>query len=101
MMSVSCGSAMASATEAGMRMTTCRAGDRSVTRGRSRSPGLLVDLKQRRLLHSTLVVITSRFGRTPWSQNMTGRDRNWFGYSTWLAGGGVVEGAIDMLALTR
>jgi uncharacterized protein (DUF1501 family) len=36
--------------------------------------GLIRDLKQRGLLESTLVVMGSEFGRSPWSQNTTGRD---------------------------
>jgi hypothetical protein len=46
-----------------------------------------------------LQVWTSEFGRTPWSQNTTGRDHNPRGYTAWLAGGGVrggiVHGATD------
>lgn len=61
--------------------------------------GLIRDLKQRGLLDETLVVWTSEFGRTPWSQNDTGRDHNPRGFSSWLAGGGVrggvVHGATD------
>ncbi len=56
--------------------------------------GLIQDLKQRGLLDSTLVVWTSEFGRTPWSQNTTGRDHNPKGFSSWLAGGGVKGGMI-------
>lgn len=56
--------------------------------------GLLRDLKNRGLLDSTLVVWTSEFGRTPWSQNTTGRDHNPKGFTTWLAGGGVRGGTI-------
>ena len=70
----------------------CRAVDKPIA-------GLIQDLKQRGLLDSTLVVFTSEFGRTPWSQNTTGRDHNGKGFSTLLAGGGVkggiVEGATD------
>lgn len=61
--------------------------------------GLIRDLKQRGLLDKTLVVLTSEFGRTPWSQNTTGRDHNAMGFTTLLAGGGVkggiIEGATD------
>jgi len=61
--------------------------------------GLIRDLKQHGMLDSTLVVFTSEFGRTPWSQNTTGRDHNGKGFTTLLAGGGVkggvVEGATD------
>lgn len=61
--------------------------------------GLLQDLKQRGMLDETLVVWTSEFGRTPWSQNTTGRDHNPRGYTCWLSGGGIrggtVHGATD------
>jgi uncharacterized protein (DUF1501 family) len=44
-------------------------------------------------------VWSSEFGRSPWSQNTTGRDHNPRGYTVWLAGGGVkggiVHGATD------
>ena len=54
--------------------------------------GLILDLKQRGLLDETLVVWTSEFGRTPWSQNTTGRDHNGKGFTSWLAGAGVQGG---------
>jgi uncharacterized protein (DUF1501 family) len=53
---------------------------------------LLKDLKQRGLLDSTLVVWCSEFGRTPMSQGGKGRDHNPFGYTMWMAGGGVKGG---------
>lgn len=53
---------------------------------------LLQDLKQRGLLDETLVVWCSEFGRTPFSQGGKGRDHNPFGYTMWLAGGGVKGG---------
>jgi len=56
--------------------------------------GLIRDLKQHGLLDSTLVVWTSEFGRTPWSQNTTGRDHNPKGFTSWLAGGGVKGGTV-------
>ncbi len=56
--------------------------------------GLISDLKQRGMLKRTLVVFTSEFGRSPWSQNTTGRDHNPKGYSSWLAGGGVKGGTV-------
>ena len=56
--------------------------------------GLLRDLKNRGMLDSTLVVWTSEFGRTPWSQNTTGRDHNPKGFTSWLAGGGVRGGTV-------
>jgi hypothetical protein len=64
---------------------SCRAVDKPIA-------GLIRDLKQRGMLDSTLVVFSSDFGRTPWSQNTTGRDHNPKGYSVWLAGGGVKGG---------
>jgi hypothetical protein len=53
---------------------------------------LLQDLKGRGLLETTLVVWASEFGRTPMSQGGKGRDHNPFGYTMWLAGGGVKGG---------
>ncbi|HMO16028.1 MAG TPA: DUF1501 domain-containing protein [Pirellulaceae bacterium] len=55
---------------------------------------LLTDLKQRGLLDDTLVIWTGEFGRTPFSQGSNGRDHNPFGFSMWLAGGGVRGGTI-------
>jgi hypothetical protein len=54
--------------------------------------GLLADLKSRGLLDSTLVVWTSEFGRTSWGESGTGRDHNAWGYTQWLAGGGLKAG---------
>ena len=54
---------------------------------------LLTDLKARGLLDSTLIVWTCEFGRTPWGQSGDGRDHNPWGYTQWLAGGGVKAGA--------
>jgi len=54
--------------------------------------GLLKDLKQRGLLDQTLVIWGGEFGRTPMSQGKTGRDHSPFGFSMWLAGGGVQGG---------
>jgi hypothetical protein len=60
---------------------------------------LLRDLKQRGLLEETLVVWGGEFGRTPVSENGNGRDHNHYGFTMWLAGGGVkgglVHGATD------
>lgn len=53
---------------------------------------LLADLKARGLLESTLVVWTSEFGRTSYGQSGTGRDHNPWGYTQWLAGGGIKGG---------
>jgi uncharacterized protein (DUF1501 family) len=70
----------------------CRATDKPIA-------GLIRDLKSRGMLDQTLIVWTTEFGRTPWSQNTTGRDHNPRGFTSWLAGGGVkggiVHGATD------
>jgi hypothetical protein len=55
---------------------------------------LLTDLKQRGLFQETLVVWSGEFGRTPFAQGADGRDHNPFGFSLWLAGGGVKGGTI-------
>ncbi|RMF38559.1 MAG: DUF1501 domain-containing protein, partial [Planctomycetota bacterium] len=54
--------------------------------------GLLTDLKQRGLLDSTLIVWGGEFGRTPTSQDFTGRDHNPHGFTMWMAGGGIRGG---------
>ena len=56
--------------------------------------GLLKDLKSRGLLESTLVVWGGEFGRTPFAQGKDGRDHNPFGFTMWMAGGGVKGGSI-------
>jgi hypothetical protein len=53
---------------------------------------LLHDLKARGLWETTLVVWAGEFGRTPFAQGADGRDHNQFGFSVWLAGGGVRGG---------
>ncbi len=53
---------------------------------------LLKDLRARGLLDSTLVVWAGEFGRTPFAQGSDGRDHNPFGFTVWLAGGGVKAG---------
>jgi uncharacterized protein (DUF1501 family) len=53
-----------------------------------------MDLKRRGLLESTLVVWAAEFGRTPFAQGSDGRDHNPFGYSIWMAGGGVKGGTV-------
>ena len=50
------------------------------------------DLRQRGLLDETLVVWGGEFGRTPVSENGDGRDHNHYGFTVWLAGGGVKGG---------
>ena len=54
--------------------------------------GLLSDLKQRGLWNDTLVVWGGEFGRMPMSEKSKGRDHNPWGYTMWLAGGGVKGG---------
>ena len=56
--------------------------------------GLLKDLKQRGLLDSTLIVWGGEFGRQPTAEYATGsgRDHNSFGFTMWMAGGGIKGG---------
>ena len=64
--------------------------------------GLLQDLKQRGLLESTLVIWGGDFGRTPITDGQLrdgggyrgGRDHNPYGFSMWMAGGGIRGGKI-------
>jgi hypothetical protein len=74
----------------------CQASDRPVA-------GLLKDLKSRGLLDSTLVVWGGEFGRTPMSESGNGRDHNPYGFTVWMAGGGVkggvTHGATDEVGL--
>jgi len=64
---------------------------------------LLADLKQRGMLDETLVVCAAEFGRTPMEQGKAGRNHNPYGFTVWLAGGGVrggqVIGATDEIGL--
>jgi hypothetical protein len=53
---------------------------------------LLADLKQRGLLEQTLVIWAGEFGRTPFAQGKNGRDHNQYGFSIWMAGGGIKGG---------
>ena len=56
--------------------------------------GLLQDLKVRGLLDETLVIWAGEFGRTPFSQGSDGRDHNPYGFSIWMAGGGIRGGTV-------
>ena len=63
--------------------------------------GLLADLQSRGLLESTLVVWGGEFGRTPTSDGSAngggdsqGRDHNPYGFTIWMAGGGVHGGKV-------
>jgi uncharacterized protein (DUF1501 family) len=53
---------------------------------------LITDLKQRGMLDDTLVVWGGEFGRTPMSQQGSGRDHHIKGFSFMLAGGGIKKG---------
>jgi hypothetical protein len=63
----------------------CAAVDRPIA-------GLLQDLKQRGLLKETLIVWATEFGRTPGAESADGRDHHPYGFSAWLAGGGIKGG---------
>ena len=54
--------------------------------------GLLADLKARGLLDDTLVLWGGEFGRTPTAEGADGREHHPFGFSMWMAGGGVRGG---------
>lgn len=64
--------------------------------GRTDQPiaALIKDLKQRGLLESTLIVWGGEFGRQPTAENAsgTGRDHNSYGFTMWMAGGGIKGG---------
>ena len=53
---------------------------------------LIRDLKRRGMLDETLVVWGTEFGRTPVAQGSDGRDHNPYGFTMWMAGGGVKPG---------
>jgi len=63
----------------------CRAIDKPVA-------GLLRDLKGRGLLDETLVIWGGEFGRTPTAEGTDGREHHPFGFSMWMAGGGIKGG---------
>ena len=65
----------------------CKAMDKPVA-------GLLADLKARDLLKDTLVIWGGEFGRTPMSEKGDGRDHNPYGFSMFMAGGGVKGGQV-------
>jgi hypothetical protein len=74
----------------------CRESDQPIA-------GLLKDLKRHGLLDTTLVIWGGEFGRTPMSESGNGRDHNPWGFTMWMAGGGikggVTFGATDELGL--
>ncbi len=63
----------------------CRASDKPIA-------GLIADLKSRGMLDDTLVVWGGEFGRTPFNEKGDGRDHNPWGFSMFMAGGGVKKG---------
>jgi hypothetical protein len=63
----------------------CRASDKPIA-------GLLTDLKSRGMLNDTLVVWGGEFGRTPFNEKGNGRDHNPWGFTMFMAGGGVKGG---------
>ena len=67
--------------------TNCKAVDQPIA-------GLLKDLKRTGLLKDTIVVFASEFGRTPGTQGSDGRDHHIFGFSVWMAGGGLKGGVV-------
>ena len=74
----------------------CRSSDKPIA-------GLLADLSARGLLKDTLVVWGGEFGRTPFNEKGDGRDHNPWGFTIWMAGGGIrggqVIGTTDELGL--
>jgi uncharacterized protein DUF1501 len=54
--------------------------------------GLLADLKRTGMLKDTIVVWATEFGRTPGAENSDGRDHHPYGFSVWMAGGGIKGG---------
>ncbi len=65
--------------------TRCKAVDQPIA-------GLIKDLKRRGLLDETLVVWATEFGRTPGAERSDGRDHHPYGFSVWMAGGGLKGG---------
>jgi uncharacterized protein (DUF1501 family) len=65
----------------------CQAVDQPIT-------ALLIDLKSRGLLDDTLVWWGGEFGRTPTAEGLDGREHHPFGFTMWLAGGGVRGGQV-------
>ena len=65
---------------------------------------LIRDLKQRGLFDETLVIWGGEFGRAPTSEGQKGRDHDHYGFTVWMAGGGVKRGfsygATDEFGLT-
>ena len=64
---------------------------RSIDQG---AAALLIDLRRRGLLDETLVIWGGEFGRTPTTEGNNGRDHSPYGFSMWLAGGGIKAGVV-------
>jgi len=65
----------------------CRSSDKPIA-------GLLTDLKARGLLDDVLLVWGGEFGRTPFNEKGKGRDHNPWGFTSWMAGGGIRPGHV-------
>jgi hypothetical protein len=65
----------------------CRSSDKPVA-------ALLADLKSRGMLDDVLVVWGGEFGRTPFNEKGKGRDHNPWGFSIFMAGGGIKGGQV-------
>lgn len=66
---------------------------RPLALGMARGTAALIrDLKQRGMLHDTVILWTTEFGRMPSTQGSTGRDHNPYCFTNWLCGGGVRGG---------
>ena len=65
----------------------CKSSDKPIA-------GLLADLKARGLLDETLVVWGGEFGRTPFNEKGDGRDHNPWGFTMFMAGGGIKGGQV-------
>ena len=55
---------------------------------------LMDDLEERSMLDDVLIVVVGEFGRTPFAQGANGRDHNQYGFTVWMAGGGVKPGIV-------
>jgi hypothetical protein len=71
----------------GNHSAMCKSSDKPIA-------GLLADLKARGLLNDVLVVWGGEFGRTPFNENGKGRDHNPWGFTCWMAGGGIRGGHV-------
>jgi hypothetical protein len=65
----------------------CKSSDKPIA-------GLLADLQARGMLDETLVVWGGEFGRTPFNEKGKGRDHNPWGFTMWMAGGGIKGGQV-------